>query len=1576
MLCFTQFQSQAAQGPLLLDPSMIESYVNEFNAEDRWFFQVSTDEEVSQVNNGVYGGQYVKNADLDQNGHSDAFDYLKDNIPLFDAPDADLVKTYYFRWWTYRKHIKNIGTEQNPSFVLTEFIDPVDWADPVTNTISCPSSHHIYEGRWIHQSKLMDDYERYWMTNSNATPRRYSCWLADAIYARYKVNPDDGLVTELVADQTNLLNLETNYNGWVSGATQSAYRDTDDGLFWQIDDRDGMEVSYGGSGKRATLNSYMFGDTRAIAQMFRIAAEYDTENAATYLQKADLFDNTAESIKQAMLGYLWDPADEFFKVGYNDFPGGSLQGRRELHGFTPWYFNMPDDGGAVNYDLAWSHLGSFTTAYGFTSGAHDETGYNTGSVGSCCRWDGPIWPYATAITLKAMANLLRNYDQSYVDTDDYFNQLMIYSDSHEETYTIGGGPDTISCIDESMVSGGVDGGHWTQIGVPNTPRGFAYNHSTFCDLIISDLIGLQPRADGVVEVDPLVPQGQWAWFCLDNILYHGRTLTIVWDQNGTKYGQGSGLRVYADGTLIASSSTLQKVQGYPSGGTVTVPNGDFETIYKPGQTMITATFSSGGWSQGVGPDCPIEYGQYNFSDQTSGTIADITGWLGYDRDGWIAWGGSYGRDQTTGNLQGNISSGTNNTSGGSHSFGCNGAGWGNPAGGLITSAASLGNVLSGTTYTLSMYANGDATPVVLNLLAGGVVVTPSSSVSPTLSSNWQEFSRTYDDEDLTSYIGQAITIVCGLGRDAAGNQFHMDDILLTYVGGGGDTDPPTPNPATFASAPAAVSSSQITMTATTGTDATGPVEYYFEETTGHSGGSDSGWTTNPVYNDTGLSASTQYTYTVQIRDALLNTGTASSPASETTYPTGGTITLPNSGFETIYKPDSTVITGVLSPSGSSWTQGVGPDCPIDSGQYNFSDQTTGTLADIPGWLGYDKAGWIAWGGTYGRDQATGNLQGSVSTTGGNHTPGGLNCYLANGGGWGNAAGGLIVSNASLGNIASVATYTLSMYAKGDATPVVLKLLANGTELTPTSSVSPTLSGDWQEFSRTYDAGDITSYVGQAMTIVCGIGRNASGNQTQMDDVSLSYFGGGGSGTGLKGDYYDNMDFTAFTLIRTDATVNFDWGTGSPDPSIGADSFSARWTGEVKPLYSETYTFKTNSDDGVRLWVNSQQIINNWTDHGPTIDSGNIALSAGVKYDIRLEFYESGGGAVIQLSWLSASQTEEIIPQTQLYPNTGDTYSPTPNPATFSSAPAAVSSSQITMTATTGSDATGPVEYYFDETTGNPGATDSGWVTNPVYNDTGLSPSTQYTYTVKMRDSAPTPNVGTASSPASATTQAAPAPTFVAAGAVSSGTGTISPALPAGIAANDILLLFIETANQAVSITNQNGGTWAEVTGSPQGTGTAGGTSATRLTVFWSRYNGTQGAPTVSDSGNHQAARMIAIRGAVSSGDPWNVTAGGVDATSDTSASIPGSTTTVINTLVVVATAGSLPDANGTAQFSAWTNANLTSLTERTDDSRSSGNGGSLGIATGVKATAGAYGNTAATHATSAVKGMISIAIKP
>jgi parallel beta-helix repeat protein len=222
----------------------------------------------------------------------------------------------------------------------------------------------------------------------------------------------------------------------------------------------------------------------------------------------------------------------------------------------------------------------------------------------------------------------------------------------------------------------------------------------------------------------------------------------------------------------------------------------------------------------------------------------------------------------------------------------------------------------------------------------------------------------------------------------------------------------------------------------------------------------------------------------------------------------------------------------------------------------------------------------------------------------------------------------------------------------------------------------------------------------------------------------------------------------------------------------------------------------------------------------------------------------------------------------------------------------------------------------------------------------------------------------------------PTPTYVGAGIIASGATSITPALPSGIVTGDILLMFIETANQAITVSNPNGGTWTGVTNSPQGTGTAASSTATRLTVFWSRYNGTQGAPTISDSGDHQAARMIAVRGAVASGNPWDVTAGGVEGTSDTSGSIPGATTTVNNTLIITAIAAALPDSTNTANFESWTNANLTSITERVDNAQKEGNGGSIGIVTGIRSAAGAYGNTAVTLATAAYKGIISIAIKP
>jgi hypothetical protein len=136
--------------------------------------------------------------------------------------------------------------------------------------------------------------------------------------------------------------------------------------------------------------------------------------------------------------------------------------------------------------------------------------------------------------------------------------------------------------------------------------------------------------------------------------------------------------------------------------------------------------------------------------------------------------------------------------------------------------------------------------------------------------------------------------------------------------------------------------------------------------------------------------------------------------------------------------------------------------------------------------------------------------------------------------------------------------------------------------------------------------------------------------------------------GLTGQYFDNIDFTGTSITRTDPTINYNWTSYSPN-GIGPDRWSARWSGQIKPAYSETYTFYTTSDDGVRLWVDGELIIDNWTDHAPTENSGTIALTARQLYDIRMEYYENGGGAMARLWWSSARQAKQIVPQGRLYP---------------------------------------------------------------------------------------------------------------------------------------------------------------------------------------------------------------------------------------------------------------------------------------------------------------------------------------
>ncbi len=139
------------------------------------------------------------------------------------------------------------------------------------------------------------------------------------------------------------------------------------------------------------------------------------------------------------------------------------------------------------------------------------------------------------------------------------------------------------------------------------------------------------------------------------------------------------------------------------------------------------------------------------------------------------------------------------------------------------------------------------------------------------------------------------------------------------------------------------------------------------------------------------------------------------------------------------------------------------------------------------------------------------------------------------------------------------------------------------------------------------------------------------------------------GGGVRGDYYKGTAFGAHVLTRTDPQINFNWGDAAPDPVVGADSFSVRWTGEVEAAFTETYTFYTNSDDGVRLWVDGQPLVDNWTDHTNVENSGNIDLVAGNIYNLQMEYYDNTGPAVAELLWSSRHTPKQIVPQAALSP---------------------------------------------------------------------------------------------------------------------------------------------------------------------------------------------------------------------------------------------------------------------------------------------------------------------------------------
>jgi hypothetical protein len=451
------------------------------------------------------------------------------NIPLIDIPDKEFEQTYYFRWYSFQKHIRKTPR----GLVIDEFLDDVPWAGKY-NTINAATSMHLREARWLRDPAYAEQYARFWFT-PDGEPRRYSYPAADSIYAVYLANGDSTFATGLSPD------LIRNYESW-----EKTNRDPN-GLFWQIDDRDGMEDSIGGSGYRPTINSYMYGDAVAIAKIASMAG--DNSLSKQYLAKA-------ETLRILIESRLWNHEAAFYETAPRG-PHTATVGVRELVGYLPWYFYLPP----VDHDVAWKQLDDakgFAGAYGPTTAERRSPRFRFADPHECL-WNGPSWPFATTQTLVAMANLLNGPPQSVIVNVDYFKLISTYAHSQRIRTADGS---FIPWIDEDLDP---DTGEWIARNIlearKQTPanRGRYYNHSGFADLVVTGLFGVRPSSGTKLTIHPLLPRNSWSYFALEGLPYHGHLLTLFYDKTGKHYQRGVGLHILRDGVEIGSARQLQTV---------------------------------------------------------------------------------------------------------------------------------------------------------------------------------------------------------------------------------------------------------------------------------------------------------------------------------------------------------------------------------------------------------------------------------------------------------------------------------------------------------------------------------------------------------------------------------------------------------------------------------------------------------------------------------------------------------------------------------------------------------------------------------------------------------------------------------------------------------------------------------------------------------------------------------------------------------------------------------------------------------------------------------------------------------
>ncbi len=496
-------------------------------------------------------------------------EWFDGNIPYFDCSDPWVRKLYYHRAYVLRKNMLDpkLGKMRWPT--QSEGRWQSSW---YPNVISYGAGHQVREARWLRDPKYWQGHLRTWAENEKpdgvypshvtiAGPAggQYTDWITSSAWEGHLVHPDRAFLAQVVDK------LAANVRGW-----QKEYDPDGDGLllvdshwwtgmeyqpsFFFFSDyrvaRDFSEPDRRVSLERVDLTSYCYGNSVAVARIYHLLGQHD---------RAREFDDLAAKIAAAVLAKMWQPEKKFF---YSLRTGDhAVADVKEVIGVYPFYFGMVPWG--KGYEAAWGAIidpGEFWTRWPVASAsrqcpAYSQANWPGDGRAAGCMWNGPTWPHANSLVMTAMARTLRAArDQKVADCPlerrhlwelfSSFTRAQFRNQDMQHPWT------------GEFYNG--DTGQWK-----TAERD--YNHSTWLDILIPELIGLVPRDDDFLEIDPLLPETALSYLLLDGVRYHGHDVTIAWDAPiaglPDHFGDDrKGLDVYVDGRCVASSERLARLR--------------------------------------------------------------------------------------------------------------------------------------------------------------------------------------------------------------------------------------------------------------------------------------------------------------------------------------------------------------------------------------------------------------------------------------------------------------------------------------------------------------------------------------------------------------------------------------------------------------------------------------------------------------------------------------------------------------------------------------------------------------------------------------------------------------------------------------------------------------------------------------------------------------------------------------------------------------------------------------------------------------------------------------------------------